>query len=169
MTTRKISRLLAAAGIASGTALVGLFGLSPIALADGPQQITLNAADLSFTPTNVSLVVGQPVQLTVINLGQLDHDIKSDIPINQLTYIQADNDAAEEQDNAAQGVLDVDFNKGDTSTVSFVPTTAGTYGFSCDVPGHADAGMKGTFTVVAGDSGNPAATADSGIGSAANS
>lgn len=162
MTTRKFTRLLAAAGIASGTVLTGLFGMSSIALADGPQQITLNAADMSFTPSNVQMMVGQPVQLTVTNLGQLDHDIKSDIPISQLTYIQADNDPQEQVDNAAQAVLDVDFDKGDTATVTFVPTTAGTYNFECDQPGHADAGMKGTFIVTAGDSGSQAAAADAG-------
>ncbi len=149
MTIHKFSRFLAAAGIASATALTGMLGVSP-ALADGPQQVTLNAADLSFTPTSVQFMVGQPVQLTITNLGQLDHDIKSDIPISQLTYVQADNDVQEQQDNAAQGVFDIDFNKGDTAQVNFVPTTAGTYNFVCDQPGHADAGMKGSFVVAPG-------------------
>jgi len=153
MTIRNISRLLAAAGMASGMALGGLLSLTPVALADDAQQITLNAKDLSFTPTAVQLMVGQPVQLTVINGGMLDHDIKSDMPVGQLTYLQADNDQQEQQDNAAQGVLDVDFNKGDTAQVSFVPTTAGTYSFECDVPGHADAGMKGSFVVADNSSG----------------
>jgi|SRR5690349_9559793 uncharacterized cupredoxin-like copper-binding protein len=154
MTTQKIARLFAAAGIAFGTALTGLLGLSSIALADGPQQITLNAADLSFSPTNVQMMVGQPVQLTITNLGQLDHDIKSDIPISQLTYVQADNDPQEQVDNAAQNVLDVDFNKGDTATITFVPTAAGAYSFECGQPGHASAGMKGMFVVADGNSGS---------------
>jgi len=162
LTTYKMSRLLAVVGIASGTALAGLLSLSPIALADGPQQIALTAADLSFTPNSIQMVVGQPVQLTITNLGQLDHDVKSDIPISQLTYVQADNDPQEQVDNAAQGVLDVDFDKGDTSTVTFVPTTAGTYSFQCDQPGHADAGMKGTFVVTDGASGSQGLTADNG-------
>src|SRR5581483_10000972 len=139
-----MSRLLAVVGIASGTALAGLLSLSPIALADGPQQIALTAADLSFTPNSIQMVVGQPVQLTITNLGQLD------------------NDPQEQVDNAAQGVLDVDFDKGDTSTVTFVPTTAGTYSFQCDQPGHADAGMKGTFVVTDGASGSQGLTADNG-------
>jgi uncharacterized cupredoxin-like copper-binding protein len=36
---------------------------------------------------------------------------------------------------------------GQTATVSFTPTVAGTYEYYCDVPGHKDAAMKGTLTV----------------------
>jgi uncharacterized cupredoxin-like copper-binding protein len=150
MTQRRIPRLAAALGLASGTALMGLFGPATLALADGPQQITLQATEFGFAPNSVQLVIGQPVQLTIVNSGLLPHDIKSELPISQLTYQQADNDPQEQQDNAAQGVLDVDFAKGDTAQVSFVPTTAGTYPFTCDAAGHADAGMKGVFVVAGG-------------------
>jgi uncharacterized cupredoxin-like copper-binding protein len=36
---------------------------------------------------------------------------------------------------------------GQTATVSFTSTAAGTYEYYCDVPGHKDAAMKGTLTV----------------------
>lgn len=117
------------------------------AAAAAMRQVTMTATEFKYSPNTINLMVGQPVELTIVNAGQVDHDIKSDIPIRDLKYIKADNDASEQQDNAAQGVLDVDFNKGDTSQVTFVPTQAGTYQFSCDQPGHEEGGMVGRFVV----------------------
>jgi len=122
-------------------------GIQAPAAPAAPQQVAMSATEFTFAPNTVQLMVGRPVQLTITNDGQVDHDIKSDMPIRDLTYLKADNDADEQQENAAQGVFDVDFNKGDTSQVTFVPTKAGTYQFYCDQPGHREAGMVGTFVV----------------------
>jgi len=124
--------------------------LSPLsALAAGPQQITVHAGEFYFKPNTITLTVGQPVQLTIINDGQLDHDMKSAIPIANLSYQKASNPADEQHENAEQGVFDVDFDKGTTAQVTFTPTKAGTYELHCDVAGHTEAGMKGTFVVQA--------------------
>ena len=37
---------------------------------------------------------------------------------------------------------------GQTGSVSFTPRAAGTYAYYCDVPGHKEAGMTGTLTVM---------------------
>jgi len=134
-------------GILAAIALAVLTPLS--ALAAAPQQITMHADEFSFTPNTVTLTVGQPVQLTIVNDGKLDHDLKSDIPISNLSYQKASNPADEQKDNAAKGILDVDYDKGVTAQVTFTPTKAGTYEFHCDIPGHTEAGMKGTFVVKA--------------------
>lgn len=39
---------------------------------------------------------------------------------------------------------------GTNATFHFLAATAGVYEYLCEVPGHADAGMRGTFTVVSG-------------------
>lgn len=115
--------------------------------ADNPQALTLTGMEFMIMPNVVTLTVGQPVQLTLINGGAVDHDLKSSMPIADLTYQNADNPADEQQDNSANGVLDVDYNVGTTAQVSFTPTQEGTYAFQCDVPGHAQLGMTGTFVV----------------------
>ena len=130
--------------------LVAMLWLVPAAHAAAPtqQQITLQGGEFSLTPSAVQMTVGMPVQLTIVNVGKLDHDMKSTLPLSGLTYVQADNPPDEQQANADSGALDVDYNKGDTSTVTFTPTQAGTYDFWCDVPGHREAGMAGAFTVL---------------------
>lgn len=130
--------------------ILGLALLLPLALsarAAGPQEVKLTATEFSFTPKDVTLTAGQPVHLTVVNAGKVSHDIKSSIPISDLKYIRASNDTSEQQANAAKGILDVDFDAGTTAEVTFTPTKAGTYTFFCDVPGHKEAGMTGSFVV----------------------
>ena len=111
------------------------------------QAITIKGTEFALTPNTVTLTVGRPVHLTLINGGTVDHDIKSALPIAGLTYQNADNPADEQADNSANGVLDVDYNVGTTAQVTFTPTQAGSFPFGCDVPGHAQLGMTGTFIV----------------------
>jgi uncharacterized cupredoxin-like copper-binding protein len=113
----------------------------------GPQAVSLKASEFAFTPSTINLKVGQAVQLTVQNSGAVDHDLKADIPLANLTYQQADNPLDEQQANRAAGVLDLDYEVGHTGQVTFVPTQAGTYIFYCDVAGHREAGMQGKFIV----------------------
>ncbi len=158
-TIRSHRRLAAALGIL----VLLLAALVPaVALADGPQQVSLTAKEFAYTPNTVNLTVGQPVQLTITNAGTVDHDIKSSIPIANLAYQQADNDKDEQAENSANGVFDVDFNAGHSSQITFTPTKAGTYDFACDEPGHTEAGMKGTF-VVAPAGATPAASQQGGL------
>lgn len=115
--------------------------------AASPPAISLQGNEFAFMPATVTLTVGQPVQLTLKNEGLLNHDLKADMPIADLAYQQADNALDEQQENSEAGVLDIDYDAGHTAQVTFVPTQPGTYTFYCDVPGHREAGMQGTFVV----------------------
>lgn len=108
---------------------------------------TLTANEFSYTPNTVQLKVGQAVTLHIVNAGAVDHDLKSDMAISNLVYTKAANPADEQADNVAKNVLDVDFDAHTDATVTFTPTTAGSYTFHCDEPGHTEAGMTGTFVV----------------------
>lgn len=112
------------------------------------QQFTITAKEFSFDPSILNFSINVPAVLFLINKGILDHDLKSDIPIKDLSYISADNDPDEQKDNAEKNVLDVDFNASHASSVKFTPVKAGSYEFYCDVDGHKEAGMKGTFNVI---------------------
>ncbi len=92
-----------------------------------PQMVTVQASDsLKFDPSSVTVKAGQPVQLTLSNTGQMQHDWSLD-------------------QGAAQPVKIV-ANAGQSATGTFTIDRPGTYTFICSVPGHAAAGMKGTIT-----------------------
>jgi uncharacterized cupredoxin-like copper-binding protein len=112
-----------------------------------PSKVTILAGEFKYSPNQIDLKAGQAVTLTIVNQGQADHDIKTEMPISGLSYTKADNDEDEQADNASKNVFDVDFNVGTTAVVTFTPTTPGSYVFHCDEPGHTEAGMTGTFVI----------------------
>lgn len=91
------------------------------------QMVNVQAADtLKFEPSSITVKAGQPVQLTLSNTGQMQHDWSLD-------------------QGAAQPVKIV-ANAGQTATGTFTIQRPGPYTFICSVPGHAAAGMQGTIT-----------------------
>ena len=86
--------------------------------------VDVTATDLAFDPSAIAVDADQPVNLRLVNRGQVFHDLT--IPDLDVTL------AAE---------------PGETVTAGITVDTPGTYEFLCTVPGHADAGMRGTLTV----------------------
>ena len=86
--------------------------------------VDVTATDLAFDPTAITVDAGDRVNLRLVNRGQVFHDLT--IPDLDVTL------AAE---------------PGETVTAGITVDTPGTYEFLCTVPGHADAGMRGTLTV----------------------
>src|SRR5215469_5853020 len=75
-----ISRSHARLLVAIAAAVLGALAPLSASFAAGPQQVTMRATEFSFTPDAVTLTVGQPVQITIVNGGKVDHDLKSDLP-----------------------------------------------------------------------------------------
>jgi uncharacterized cupredoxin-like copper-binding protein len=89
-------------------------------------EIDVSSSGFSFTKTQATAKAG-PVELRSVNPQSVSHDISL----------------------KGNGV-DVHGNlvsNGDVSTVSVADLKPGTYTFYCSVPGHEQAGMKGTLTV----------------------
>lgn len=89
-----------------------------------PLALTLHAQDIKFDLTTLSSKVGQPITLTYINQGVLEHAFVID-----------------------EFVEDQTVEPGQTAIFDFTPARAGTFKFYCAIPGHEAAGMTGTFTV----------------------
>jgi uncharacterized cupredoxin-like copper-binding protein/uncharacterized membrane protein len=98
-------------------------GDAPRADADAT-VVEVTATDLAFDPTTITIDAGEPVNLRLVNRGQILHDLT--IPDLDVTL------AAE---------------PGETVTTGITVDTPGSHEFLCTVPGHADAGMHGTLTV----------------------
>jgi plastocyanin len=90
-----------------------------------PPTTMVTMSKRAFRPSDVNVAAGTP--LPVRNAGSVGHDLKL------------------RQDGKEVGGTQI-LNPGETQTleVRFPP---GSYEMYCSVPGHEDAGMKGTFTV----------------------
>jgi nitrite reductase (NO-forming) len=90
------------------------------------QQWTIKAHDsMKFEQPTLTVPVGQPVQVTLVNDGTLIHDFVLTSGVEQPVKIEA--------------------NGKSTASGTFTIARAGTYTYICAQPGHEAAGMKGTI------------------------
>lgn len=90
--------------------------------------LTLDAHDIYWDTEAFTVRVGQPITLRIANQGALDHDFVLDA-LELHAHLLPDQ------------VVELAF--------SF--DQPGEYEFYCSIPGHIDAGMTGTFTVLPAD------------------
>lgn len=89
-------------------------------------QLDVTAKNVRFTPADLTVRAGQWTVLSFTNDDPVVHDwMVEDIPN-----------------------LDAVARPGQTSTLRFVLDTPGEYMVMCSIPGHAEAGMVGTLTVL---------------------
>jgi nitrite reductase (NO-forming) len=95
------------------------------AVANLPTDISLTATEFKFNPGSMQLPAGKKVSITLVNMGAVEHDITVD----------------------ALGVK-LQTAVGKTASGEFTLDKPGTYDFYCSIPGHKEAGMRGTLSVV---------------------
>jgi plastocyanin len=132
--------ILSACGGSSGGASGGAAALN----------IGSNGENLAFTSATLTAKAGAPVTVTFKN--------NSAAQTHTWVLVKGGDDVAANVDTAAvagAGAVSAGgdvvattkvVNGGGTETVNFTAPAAGTYTFLCTVPGHYQAGMKGTFT-----------------------
>jgi len=89
-----------------------------------PLELTLHAQDIKFDQNVLTAKVNQPVNLTYINEGTIDHAFKIEGLVEEYKV-----------------------KPGETHIFTFMPKKAGKFKFVCAMPGHAEAGMVGTLTI----------------------
>jgi nitrite reductase (NO-forming) len=109
----------------------------PAAVSAPPASVAISASEFRFSPNSLQVAVGQRVTLTLQNTGVVEHD--ATIPSTGFSLLA---------------------RAGQTATGEFTIDKPGTFDFICSIPGHKDAGMKGTLTVV--DPTAPAAAVPAG-------
>jgi len=87
-------------------------------------SVTLKAQDIKFDLKEIKAKVNQPVNITFINEGTIEH-----------TFVVVD-----------LGVKETVL-PGQKKVVTFTPNKTGTFKFICDVLGHPEAGMVGQLIV----------------------
>lgn len=89
------------------------------------QKVTLIGTEFAYTPNRITVKAGQPVQVVLENKGVIEHDFVIDKFKVKIGTVQP----------------------GKTGTATFTPKAKGTFEFYCSIPGHKEAGMKGTLVV----------------------
>ena len=122
-----------------------LIAISVLLVACGggePEATTLSFDGLdefSFAPGSASANTGGQVEVTLNNVGSLDHSwtLVSE-SADPLTVTDSD---------AIAGATTGDVAAGESKTITFTAPAAGKYQFVCTIPGHAAGGMVGPMTI----------------------
>ena len=96
-----------------------------------PAEVKVVATDLKFNRPTIQAKVGQPITIELENKGVIEHDIA-------FPTLKADKPAAS---------LKAVAKAGQTATLEFTPTAAGSFEYICTIPGHKESGMKGKIDV----------------------
>ena len=96
-------------------------------------NVSITASEFKFSPTSINVPLGQKVIFTLNNTGVVEHDF-----------------------TVASTGFTLRANPGQTATGEFTFDKPGVFDFICSIPGHKDAGMKGSLTVVDPSAATPA-------------
>ena len=97
----------------------------PNTWASDSKRIEMTAKEFRFEPDRLTVDHGQNVVIVFHNQGVLSHNLSVD----------------------GLGAKTKTIYPGETDKLVFTPEKAGKYSFHCTVPGHTEAGMRGTLIV----------------------
>jgi uncharacterized cupredoxin-like copper-binding protein len=104
-----------------------------VALPQGPTLITITTKEFSFTPSVLEVPQGAEVTLRLENGGQIAHNVRID---GLDVFVEAE--------------------PGSSTELTFTtPSGSGIFEFMCDIPGHADGGMRGEIQLIPIESPEP--------------
>lgn len=109
-------------------------------------QVVMSEADgkMQFIPNKIEIKTGEQVRFVLRNNGDLDHEIVLATLQDNLKHAEEmrKNPDMEHDDPNARRLMPKK-----TGEIVWKFTKAGTFDFSCLIPGHREAGMFGTITV----------------------
>ena len=116
-----------------------------------PAEIAIEETEFGYSPSSMTVVVRQPVTLTIHNAGSTEHDFVIQ-KINASDVVEEGSASTEHSMHDMQGLEDYDLHvstrEGETSILKFTPQEAGMYQVFCSVPGHKELGMLAELIVV---------------------
>lgn len=103
------------------------------------ETIRVEASEFAFSPKTIEVTAGQPVTVEFVNKGSTEHDFEvEDMPVEM--------DHGSEHGGGGS-MVHAHAAAGKSATITFTPSTPGTYEFICTIAGHKDAGMVGSVVV----------------------
>lgn len=111
-------------------------------------EITVEASDFAYKPASITVPTGEPVTITLNNVGAVEHDFVVE-KINVTNVEASDTGPAAHHQGDHDADYDLHFfaRAGDIETLQFTALEAGTYEIFCSVEGHKKAGMIATLVV----------------------
>jgi uncharacterized cupredoxin-like copper-binding protein len=112
-------------------------------------DITVEMTDFAYSPSSITVPVGEPVTLTIKNIGNVEHDFVVE-KIDATTKVIQDSgsDAHHAHGEEQNYDLHISADAGETSVLQLAVSEPGTYKVFCTVEGHEEAGMIGELTVL---------------------
>ncbi len=106
------------------------------------------ATDIDYDTPRLEAATNQPVRLTLVNDGALEHDFSvRKIGVRDVHAPEGEHDDHMMSEPAHELDLHVAAAPGGSALLEFTPTEPGEYEFYCTVPGHKEAGMVGTLVI----------------------
>jgi uncharacterized cupredoxin-like copper-binding protein len=110
--------------------------------------VDITMRDMSFEPRSVQVAAGRTIRFVITNRSEVDHDFTiGDAPTQQahraemLEAMQSGSMAHGHDPNAVM------VKAGERRELTWTFTQPGLLEFDCNIPGHFEAGMKGSITV----------------------
>jgi plastocyanin len=125
----------------------GVFGVGVKVAKPKPPAPTTTTTTTTQTTTTSTATVGNTATTVQVGMFEYRFDLSAaSVPSGQVTFVIT-NKGQETHNFTINGVKSGKIiSPGETETYT-VALPAGTYGYQCDVPFHADRGMVGSFTV----------------------
>ena len=112
-------------------------------------EITVEMTDFTYSKPSLTVAAGQPVMLTLVNTGNIEHDfVVEEIDVTTRVLQDSGSDAHHAHGEEKNYDLHASAGVGDTTVLEFTALQPGTYKFFCSVEGHEAAGMVGELTVL---------------------
>ncbi len=101
-------------------------------------------AKMFFKPKNLTLKVGTPYKIELMNVGKVEHEYTADEFFASIAFRKAEDKTGE-----YKGLLlkEAEVLPGQQIDLYLIPNKVGTFKILCAIPGHNEAGMNGTITV----------------------
>jgi uncharacterized cupredoxin-like copper-binding protein len=124
--------------------------------AKATRTVEIEASDIKFDTAGLTFEAGETVRFVVVNNGEQPHEFTigdADYQetarrmMTHMTEMGMDPVAPEHAAMHAPAGNTVTLDIGETKEIVWTFTKAGTFEFSCNIPGHSEVGMKGTIAV----------------------
>jgi len=112
---------------------------------DSMKTVRVDMDEMSFTPENLTLEVGKPYKIEVVNVGTEKHYFTAEDFYRTAAFRKAQDSSGEIK---APFFKAVEIFPGEQADLYLIPTKTGSFESTCTITGHADAGMHGHVTVV---------------------